>query len=107
MPTLEKSVAYRRTWRGKVEELSNGYGQFRADMVSLRQTVEALDHRLSAGIDALDQRLSKRIDALGERFFRTACDPQALRAHRVPVPGTGSRFTGTEPLRGPERNVPC
>jgi outer membrane murein-binding lipoprotein Lpp len=85
VPTLEERVAY---LEGKVEELSNGYGQLPADIAALRQTVGALDHRLSARIDALDQkvdrfreelsgridaldhRLSARIDALDQKFSR-------------------------------------
>ena len=74
MPTLEERVAY---LEGKVEELSSGYGQLRADIASLRQTVEALDHRVSARIDALDQKvdrfreeLSGRMETLDQKFSR-------------------------------------
>ncbi len=85
MPTLEERVAY---LEGKVEELSSGYTQLRADIAALDQKVDrfreelagridALDHRLSGRIDALDQKvdrfreeLSRRIDTLDQKFSR-------------------------------------
>ena len=67
MPTLEERVAY---LEGKVEELSSGYGQLRADIAALDQKVDRFREELSGRIDALDHRLSARIDALDQKFSR-------------------------------------
>ena len=67
MPTLEERVAY---LEGKVEELSNGYGQLRADIAALDQKVDRFREELAGRIDALDHRLSARIDALDQKVDR-------------------------------------
>ncbi len=56
MPTLEERVAY---LEGKVEELSSGYTQLRADIAALDQKVDRFREELSRGIDTLDQRFSR------------------------------------------------
>ena len=67
MPTLEERVAY---LEGKVEELSSGYGQLRADIAALDQKVDRFREELAGRIDALDHRLSGRIDALDQKVDR-------------------------------------
>jgi len=67
VPTLEERVAY---LEGKVEELSNGYGQLRADIAALDQKVDRFREELAGRIDALDHRLSARIDALDQKVDR-------------------------------------
>ena len=67
MPTLEERVAY---LEGKVEELSSGYTQLRADIAALDQKVDRFREELASRIDALDHRLSGRIDALDQKVDR-------------------------------------
>jgi len=88
MPTIEERVAY---LEGKIEEHSQGFGEFRDMMIHLDQKVDRFREELSARIDhldtridALDQkidrfreelsaridRLNARIDALDEKFSR-------------------------------------